>query len=253
MKFLGKLPIFLLIIPWIIIQCQTIEEKNVKKDELLNTQLNIVLSHLNNADPHKAYKEARALLEDHPKHPELINMMGLIFLSMKKPQEAEKYFRQAYTLKNSAAFVLNLSSALIEQKQYKKAIQLLRGYSKKDSSYQFPERFHHNIALAFEKSGQIKLARRAYHEALKINPMNYMTLIQIAKLYPIGTKPRSNHLDQAIKSCPRCLEPVKLQSESLIKAGKKQEALAVLKRFQSEDGVLETDRKEVQTKISRLE
>jgi Tfp pilus assembly protein PilF len=232
-----KAKVLLLLAVLIIAGCMTTQatktEQN-KQEEILEHQLSIIINHLNYGEPEKAHFETRPLLKQYPDRSEIQNLMGLAYMGMKQAKLAEGYFRKAFDLKPDPAFGLNLTSALIEQRRYREAIKLCKGFLTEGlEEYKYPERFNHNIALAYERMNRSKFAIKYYRQALAKNPSNFQTLMQLGRLYERLN--RIKHAEPIYKRaadvCLKCYEPVKRRSDVLVKLGRKAEATQMLVDF----------------------
>ncbi len=235
--------------------CQHLDEEATKQQEILNTQMGIIINYLNTGKPVKAHKELRPLLKEHPDNAELQNLMGLTYLAFKKPRMAEKYLRNAFKIKPTPAFGLNLGSSLIEQRRYKQAVKLLKGFKKEGiEEYEFPERFDHNIALAYERARKPKQAIRYYKSALRLNPNNYVTIMQLAKLYEKLKRPKSasRYFELARRTCLRCYEPVRFIALHHARAGNIKKAIATLESYKSVQKVHQKDLQAANELISKV-
>jgi len=241
-----------------ITSCQSLNEDALKQQELLNTQMGIIINYLNTGQPVKAHKELRPLVKQHPENAELQNLMGLCYLAFKKPKMAEKYLEVALKLKPTPAFGLNLGSSLIEQRRYKKAITLLKGFKKEGiEDYEFPERFDHNIALAYERAKKTKPAIHYYNAALRLNPNNYITIMQLAKLYQNMKqyKLSKKYFESAHRTCLRCYEPVRFIALEYVRVGNIKKAVSVLETYKSSQNTHQNDvqaANKLISKVSRL-
>ncbi|MBF0440307.1 MAG: tetratricopeptide repeat protein, partial [Oligoflexales bacterium] len=190
----------------------TVNQEEKKKAEILNTQKALVISFLNKGLPGMALKELKKLLPSYPDDADFKNLMGLTQLALGSPDQAIGYFKAAYAKNKQISVALNLSSAYIESKQYKKAINFLLDVKKlKDTeTYPHPERIEHNIGFAFEQLNDFPKAEKYYLKALKENPNFYITLMRVGQLYDRLNKPQkaSQHYLRAKELCEECFDPV---------------------------------------------
>ena len=218
--------------------CQTIEKDSPaekRKKEILDTQKSLVVSFINKGMPHLALKELRVLVRKNPKEPDLLNLMGLTQLSLNNPKVAIDYFKRSYKEKESIPVALNLSSAYINLRKYKKAVFLLKKTQKTKvyQDYSYPERINHNIALAYEKSNQNKLAIKYYKQALSYNPVYYLSLMRLGELYRRNGKVKTSmkYFYRAKTSCAVCYDPIRSLSYNYIALGSPKKAIPLVKNY----------------------
>lgn len=239
--------------------CTTLQpssDKLTKEEEILEHQIGIIINHLNLGEHEKAHFETRPLLQQHPSKAELHNLMGLAYMGLNNAKLAETYFRKAFDLRPDPAFGLNLTSALIEKKQFSEAIKLLRGFKKEGlGEYKYPERFDHNLGLAYERLGKSLIAQKYYRLALAKNPSSFQTLMQLGRL--LQREKKYVHAEPIFKKaadiCLRCYEPVKRRSDTLISLGRSAEARRALLDYIETDQLRPQDAKLARQYISRLD
>jgi Tfp pilus assembly protein PilF len=237
--------------------CQSFHdpEKLKAENDLLEAEMSIVVNHLNQANPQKAHVELRALLQKHPEHPKLLNLMGLTHLALRQPDVAAGFFRQAYDEESETGYLLNLSSAQIEANKPSEALKTLRSIKTKDiAAYAFPDRINHNMGFAYEKLGRPKLAIKYYKKALTLNPGNYMTLIQISRVYEKSgeNSEARNYLLQAKQACEKCFEPVRMLAIDSLRKGDKRSAIELLTSYVESKELEKIDRANAQKFLSKL-
>lgn len=172
--------------------------------------------------------------------------MGLTHLALKNPKEALKYFNSAYKIKHCTSIALNLSSAYIELGQYKKAIDFLLNLMLQDETknYLHQERIAHNMALASEKRGLYKKAKKYYLKALSHNPNFYISTMRLGQLYektghPVKAKKR--YL-KAKKLCELCFDPINALTMSYFTTGHINRAIVTIKTYLKRKDILPNNR-----------
>ena len=185
--------------------------------------------------PHLALKELRGLIRKKPKEADLLNLMGLTQLSLNNSKVAVKYFNRSYKASPSISVALNLSSSYINLEKYSKAIKLLKTIKRSPmyENYKYPERINHNLGLAYEKKKKNDVALKYYKDALKYNPVYYLTLMRIAELYRRTGKVKTSmkYFYKAKSSCGICYDPVKAISHNYVAMGKGSKAIPIIQKF----------------------
>jgi tetratricopeptide (TPR) repeat protein len=228
--------------------CQTLGDSEAEKREaeLLETQKSLIVSLINKGSPEIAVKELRTLLKNYPDDPDFKNLMGLTHLALRNAKDAETYFAKAYKIKPNTEYALNLSAAYLDSKQPKKVIELLTKLKARPETkdYAHPERISHNIALAYELQKNTKAAEDHYHEALKINPHFFISLMRLGQIYErTGRHPKAiETFLAASKVCQVCFDPVHALSMNQKAAGRNKEALTTLKRYAAQTNIADGDR-----------
>jgi transcriptional regulator with XRE-family HTH domain len=111
----------------------------------------------------------------------VINVLGLICVSLKKDNEALTYFQQAFqTVRNFpylddetlyARICYNLASRYYYNEDYSQVIQLGKGlltYLKNNSLFYLKGRTYHMLAKSFQRTGKYKLAEENMKIAISI-------------------------------------------------------------------------------------
>jgi Tfp pilus assembly protein PilF len=200
-----------LLISWLATGCLTLqkEDNSDQVEKLINTKLDLIYTQLDKRQPKKALENIRPIIRKFPDHPKLLNAFGLVHLSLLNIPQAVRAFQKAYALTSTTTIGLNLSSALIADNQPVTAQTLLLKLLQ-DETYEFRERIHHNLGLAFQKTKNFKKAEISFKRALEENPIYYLTTFQLAKLYlEIGkTKNAIQYFELAIANCPTCFDPI---------------------------------------------
>lgn len=184
----------------------TKEEK--QKENLIETKVLLAQNKLEQARPQAALLELRSLDHKHPNHPMILNMLGLVHLSLGNNTMALEMLERAHKLApEKVAYGLNLSSVYLTLGQTKEARSLLLRLSEL-GTYSYRERLLHNIAYTYEMEGNLEQAQEFYEEALVENPVYYLSKVSLAKVLQ-----KQGNLKEAFKTyqkaaqfCPTCYE-----------------------------------------------
>jgi tetratricopeptide (TPR) repeat protein len=231
--------VFLLLTLW---GCQTTPATSLSDVSQWQTQRQIIINYLNRGLPSKALKELATLKAEQNDNPDYLNLYGLTFLALNNSKQASKVLRRAYSMTPSSTSGLNYSSALIENRQYRKALSVLnkvrktRGFKQ---GYAFRERLYHNMGLGFEKLGKKKSALKAYRKAISINPKFYLSQLQYATLLKsTGNKKAAlSSYRRAQVLCPNCIEPIMGLSALYVQAANPKYAVTLINQFMSRKDV----------------
>lgn len=203
---------------------QEIASKSEIEKKMLESQLALVQSSLDSGQPEKSHGLLREALQKFPDNPQLNNYMGLTQLALKNPKRAVIHFEKSYRTMPEIGVGLNLSSALIDNGDYKNALIKLHTLVKesKQKNYPFQERIYHNIGYTLVKLKKYRNAEKWLKLALEENPTFFPTHLELARLYL-----RQSRLEEAVISlkrshdyCLPCWEPIELLTKLYL--GKKQ-------------------------------
>ena len=230
--------------------CQSLDREETPATDKLETKQQIVTNSLDSGNPAQALKEVRALMEEYPANPEVLNLHGLIQLSLRNNQKAAETLEKAHQIQpENMTYVLNLSSAYIQGGQHSKATRLLNETIKSPAakSYRYRERLFHNMGLIAELSGDSVRAERWYGRALEENPTNFMTLLKMARILESTHRNRLaiDKLETAKAACARCPEPVEGMVRILVKENKLTAAKAALDGYEKNESLTEDDTRRI--------
>ena len=218
-------------------------EEELQKIKLIETKVLLAQNKLEQARPQAALLELRSLDQKHPNNPMILNMLGLVHLALKNEIKALESLEKAHKIEpTKIAYGLNLSSVYLSVGKISQARELLVKLAE-DDSYHYKERLLHNIALTYENEGDLKNAKAFYEEALVENPVYYLSMIGLGKVYE-----KQSNLNKAFHSykkaaqyCPTCYEArEKLAYFYAPRSLKK--ALKILSSFMSIEEVARSDR-----------
>jgi len=127
-------------------------------------------------DFQKAQEEYRKALKQTPHDPDLLNDMGYGYYSRGRWAEAEKYLRQALAIKPDHPYaIINLGLCVGEQGRYDEALELF-------SKVGTPAQARCNLAFVLMTQHKWVEAKRAYQEALRLDPDIPLARAALAKL-----------------------------------------------------------------------
>jgi tetratricopeptide (TPR) repeat protein len=230
--------------------CQSVERSQNGSTSHLETRKQMVVNSLELGQTPQALNEISTLARQHPKDPEVLNLQGLVHLALRNGQVAVASLEKARKLDpDNLVYALNLSSALIEMKEYERAQELLMTTLKfpQFKTYSHRDRLLHNLGVIAEYQGNSIRAERWYSKALQENPASFITLLKIAKIYE-QTHRRVlavDRLETAKAACPRCPEPVEALVRLHLKQNKLKTALETVENFAKNEGLTHTDAKRI--------
>ncbi len=217
---------------------------------LLETKKQIVTNSLDSGQSTQALREVKTLLREYPADPDVINLHGLVQLSLRNTTKAREALETARHMRpDNLTFTLNLSSAYIQGRQYAKATTLLKeaAASEPAKTYRYRERIFHNLGLIAELSNDSIRSERWYAKALEENPTNFMTLLKMARIYE--TTHRNllaiDKLETATAVCPKCPEPVESMVRILVKQQKTKAAKAAVESFEKNESLTLDDTRRI--------
>lgn len=227
--------------------CKTISIEQTSdvdaEQKTLNAQKTLIMHYLDIGKPSEAYMEVRKVLKQYPDDPELLNLIGLSLLALHKPYLAIQYFRKSYSISLQPATALNISAALLELKNYFKAIRFLKKFLKKHQNYIYKERVYHNIGIAYESLKQYNIAEQYYLKAIDENPAYIITIVKLGKLYQ-----NLNKIDLAIQKfedalykCPNCYDPLESLVYVLQHTNKHDQAKKIILQYLANKGIRAED------------
>lgn len=230
--------------------CQTVQDNAAnpsatRVEDLITTQLQLVQQQIDNGTPDNGLMILKSLQKSYPGRPDIINMYGIIYLSMNNPGKSIKYFNESYKINPTTSSRLNLSSAYIATGQFKKAREILKPVLA-DSTYDFRERIFHNYALSFEREKNLVKALLYYDRAVQENPSYYLSYLRIGEIQ------HSRHQDakaleayqKALQFCNICYEAVNGLSQVLISQAQVGRAIEVLQTYVRNKKVNNRDRRQ---------
>jgi Tfp pilus assembly protein PilF len=240
--------------------CQTSGDGKINAEshqkEVLESQKALVRNALDTGKPESALKSLRDLLDVYPEDASLQNLMGLTQLSLTNYARSIRHFQISYKLAPQIATGLNLSSALIESKQYLRAQKLLTVLLKQapKAKYRFKERILHNLGYCAMQQGDTKKAEEWYRLALEENPTFFPSHLELGRYYE--SRGRSELAIQSYKYaadyCRTCFEPIEPLTRIYTATGRRGEAKRLLTQYLRVEDLLDTDRRHATDLLTRL-
>jgi Tfp pilus assembly protein PilF len=234
------------------VSCQSLDKPGSTRNDKdhFETRKQIVINSLDNGQPAQALHDAKALAESKPGDASVMNLLGLANMALKNSDKAIESLQRAHDIEPAnMTYVLNLSSALIQARQFTSATDLLNRVIRSDAieGYKFRERIYHNLGLAAEMSGKSERAENYYNKALAENPTNFLTLIKLSQIYE-RTHRRilaADKLETARAACPRCIEPVESLVRIYMSQGKPNIARSVVESLEKNEGLTDQETKRI--------
>ena len=213
------------------------------EQKTLNTQKTLIMHYLDVGKSSEAYMEARKILKQYPDDPELLNLIGLSLLALRKPHLAIEHFRKSYSISLQPATALNISAALLELKNYSEAIKFLKNFLKNHKNYIYKERVYHNIGVAYESLKQYNLAEQYYRKAIDENPAYIITIVKLGKLYQNINKidVAAQKFEDALYKCPNCYDPLESLVYVLKRTNKPDQAKKIILQYLANKGIRAED------------
>jgi tetratricopeptide (TPR) repeat protein len=113
----------------------------------------------------EAYQD---LLKAEPKNAVFMNMIGIAYLDLSKPEEAKKYFQRAEKAdKKYSSAVNNLGMVYYTQKNYRRAIREYQRAAKIDPGQAGT---HANLGFAYYNTNKFQESSVEFQKALEIDP-----------------------------------------------------------------------------------
>ncbi|CDE89785.1 TPA: hypothetical protein CPT81_00930 [Candidatus Gastranaerophilales bacterium HUM_20] len=147
------------------------------------------------AEAEKAYIE---ILNTKPDNYEVLNLLGLLYLSQNKQKEAEEYITKALSFNKNSYFYENLARVYIQEKSFDKACKILE---EAINTCNCGFEIYFLLGLSYKNNIQYEEAENAYLKALEINPKSEKACFNLASLYLFLNKP-----EKAIEYFTKCLE-----------------------------------------------
>jgi tetratricopeptide (TPR) repeat protein len=115
-----------------------------------------------------AIREYNDLLKTDPKDAPYLNMVGIAYLNLGKPDQAKKYFeRSSKADKKYASPMNNLGMIWYQEKNYRRAIRQYERAIKIDSNQ---AALYANLGFAYYNTKKYTEAFQEFHKALEIDP-----------------------------------------------------------------------------------
>ena len=142
----------------------------------------------------KLYKD---LLNIRPDDVNILNLIGLLYLSKNNSSEAISYLTRAYILKKSSYVASNLAKAYYYNSEPQKAIKIYE----QALSYEENDDIYYSMALAYKRLNDYDNVILNYKKAIELNPNNYSALYNLSLAYK-----DINDIESAIFYAKKCIE-----------------------------------------------
>ncbi|MEE9253190.1 MAG: tetratricopeptide repeat protein [Thermodesulfobacteriota bacterium] len=117
------------------------------------------------------------------KDPEIYNIRGLIYFSLRDYREAQMAYQKALSLdKKYSEVKLNLCGLYLTLNEWSGAVEQCRSVAS-DILYKTREKAFTHLGVAFFHLGDMESAEEAFQQALELNPSYVYTFVQLGKLY----------------------------------------------------------------------
>lgn len=240
--------VFILTLLNIACQTNTTQSHQVNDLEVLDRQKSLIRNQLDEGRPEAALTLLRNLVRQHPNDASIQNLMGLTHLALKNSNRAIQHLSKSYRIEAKPGTALNLSSALMQNGEHKKAIKILLGLLKSEQgqNYEHQERIFHNLGYANGLIGNQQKAETWLREALAENPSFFPSHLELARIYA-----NSNRLNLAVKEyrraidyCQVCFEPIHALSLLYIRLNQPAEAQKILLSYSRIEDINAKDRQQ---------
>ena len=111
----------------------------------------------------KAEKIYLQLLTMQPEDSNILNLLGLLYITKKQEEKAIKYLTKAFVLKKTAYIASNLAKAYYFNNEYSNALKIFNDALSIEPS----EDVYYSIALTYKKMNKYNDAIENYYKALK--------------------------------------------------------------------------------------
>ncbi len=152
-------------------------------------------SYHNSGEYDKAKELYLQLLAINPDDPNILNLLGMLYLSLKDTENGIKYISKAFLLKQSSYIATNLAKAYILNKDYNNALKFFNMALSYGESYDL----YYSLGYTYKKLGRIDEAINYYKKAIAVNPNHYNSLFNLSIAYS-----DKNDMDNAIFYAELC-------------------------------------------------
>ena len=243
---------------WILFSCVSMDsEKEALKEKELDTRVELAANQLAQGKPSKSIQTLRTALNKNPKNHKILTIYGLAHLSLGNSSAAIRFLTRAFKVKPSGSGALNLSSAHIQDQNFRESIRNLNLALNKFPKYIFKERIYQNFGATYMGMGQFIKAIESFEKALEINPSYYPAVVELAKLYARVQEHKKSEAMWSLAhgQCPQCFQPVKELVELHLRRDQKQLAMKLLNNYVKQDDIQLNDRlraKKLQFKLTGI-
>ena len=145
----------------------------------------------------EAQKLYLELLEVRPDDVNILNLLGLLYLSKSVPDKAVECLSKAFVLNQSEYICTNLAKAYYFNNEFEKSIKLY----KQALQYGETDDIYYSMAISYKKLGDFTNVIKCYEKAIEINPDNVNALYNISLAYK-----QQNDIKKALYYAEKCLQ-----------------------------------------------
>ena len=138
------------------------------------------------------------IIKENPKNAEVLNLLGILKLSQKDVDTAEKYITKALSIKKDAYFYESLAKVYETKKEFSKEIEILEEAC---NTITCGFEIYFLLGLAYKNNIEYEKAEKAYLKAIEINPKSEKANYNLASLYLFLNNPQ-----KAIEYFQKCHE-----------------------------------------------
>lgn len=204
------------------------------KKETADIHLRMGTTNLQQGNYPQALQELLLAVELDPKNPIIHNNLALAYYVRDKFTEAETHLKKALDLDSRYADARNnLGRVYISMKLYDQAIVELKVVTN-DLTYPSPEKPLSNLALAYYKKGDFKLAKETAYQALKVEKSfcPAQSVYGLSLFFLEDYKKSADTFEKVINQCEREKEEAHYYSAlSYFKLGQKEKSTARLQEM----------------------
>lgn len=214
-----SVPIGLFFVIFLLQNCNTAVDK--KTQEYISLYQNMAAEYMALKKFDRALQELRRVEKMNPQDVKTLNLLGLTYLGLEKPEVAKKILQKAVKIDPEFySAYLNLAICYLEVKSYKKAIRVLKRID--TEAYEFPEKVHNNLGIAYRGLKKNKLAEKSFSRALMVNPTFYPAYLQLGLLKMLmgDFGGATKTLLKAARYCSVCVRPLYYLGVSYQELGK---------------------------------
>lgn len=127
----------------------------------------------------EAEKIYKNLLNENPNDANILNLLGLLYISKQKFEPAVSYLSRAFVLKKDVYIAANLGKAYYMNNQADSAVKIFN----LALNIQQNDDLYYSLAIAYKKLNDYESAIKSYKKAIEINPEKYNAMFNLANLY----------------------------------------------------------------------
>ncbi|MCD7779928.1 MAG: tetratricopeptide repeat protein [Candidatus Gastranaerophilales bacterium] len=145
----------------------------------------------------KAEEIYKQLLSVNPDDYNVLNLYGLLCLSLRKPQDSVNLLNRAYVLKKNSYIASNLAKAYYMNSEYIKAVKIYKQALELGEN----DDIYYSLGLAYKKISDYDKSIENYKKSIELNPKNYNSCYNLSLIYK-----ELNDISQALFYAKKCIE-----------------------------------------------